>query len=170
MKHKNDFTLRRGVFWQIPKHHVLLLFILLFFGYNGMYAKELKQNNKLPGHDLLFEENKSQFETGLMFKASDTQAFYSFLKGAINVSLPDLKNEMTLSYQMKFLGANSYTSIKGEEKTINRQFVIRNYNYPKRKNFRCFFFKEMLCEEFWNHIDANFHESLEDLKYVSNEF
>ena len=94
MKQKNDFIKRCDVFWQIPKHYVFLSFILLLFGYDGMYAKELNNNDKLPGQTLLFEENKGQFETGIMFKALDRQAHYSFLKGAVNVSLPNLKNEM----------------------------------------------------------------------------
>jgi hypothetical protein len=165
MKQKNNFIKRCDVFWQIPKHYVFLSFILLLFGYDVMYAKELNNNDKLPGQTLLFEENKGQFETGIMFKALDRQAHYSFLKGAVNVSLPNLKNEMALAYQMKFLGANSSTSIKGEEKTINPQFGIRNYITEKGKISDVSFFKEILYEELWDRIDANFHNSMEGLKY-----
>jgi hypothetical protein len=87
------------------------------------------------------------------------------LKGAVNVSLPNLKNEMAPAYQMKFLGANSSTSIKGEEKTINPQFGIRNYITEKGKISDVSFFKEILYEELWDRIDANFHNSMEGLKY-----
>jgi hypothetical protein len=77
----------------------------------------------------------------------------------------NLKNEMAPAYQMKFLGANSSTSIKGEEKTINPQFGIRNYITEKGKISDVSFFKEILYEELWDRIDANFHNSMEGLKY-----
>ena len=82
------------------------------------------------------------------------------MKNAVDVSLPNLKNEIVPGYQMKFLGANSSASIKGEGKTINPQFGIRNYITEKGKISDVSFFKEVLYEELWDHIDANFHNSL----------
>ena len=81
------------------------------------------------------------------FNASD---HYSFLKNAVDVSLPNLKNEIVPGYQMKFLGANSSASIKGEGKTINPQFGIRNYITEKGKISDVSFFKEVLYEDALN--------------------
>ena len=164
MKQKNDSIRKCGDFWQVPKHYIYPLLVLLLFGYHSIYAKK-PNNNTLPEQTLLFEENKGQFETGIIFKALDRQAHYSFLKHAIDVSLPNLKNEMAPAYKMKFLGANSASIPKGEEKTINPQFGIRNYITENAKISNVPFFKEILYEELWNHIDASFYNSMEGLKY-----
>ena len=164
MKQKNDFARKCGDFWQVPKHYIYPLLVLLLFGFHSTYAKE-PNNNKLPEQTLLFEENKGQFATGIKFKALDKQAHYSFLKNAIDVSLPNLKNEMAPAYKMKFLGANATSILKGEDKTINPQFGIRNYITENGKISNVPFFKEILYEELWNHIDASFYNSMEGLKY-----
>ena len=164
MKQKNDFVRKCGDFCQVPKHYIYPLLVLFLFGFHSTYAKE-PNNNKLPEQTLLFEESKGQFATGIKFKALDRQAHYSFLKNAIDVSLPNLKNEMAPAYKMKFLGANATSILKGEDKTINPQFGIRNYITENGKISNVPFFKEILYEELWNHIDASFYNSMEGLKY-----
>ena len=88
------FRIKRGENHQILKRKIILFWGWMIFSFGGVYGNVLNNTPTLPNQTLLFEENKGQFETGIMFKALDRQAHYSFLKNAVDVSLPNLKNEI----------------------------------------------------------------------------
>jgi hypothetical protein len=137
------FRIKRDENHLILKRKIILFLGWMILSFGSVYGNERNNTPELPNQTLLFEENKGQFETGIMFKALDRQAHYTFLKGAVNVSLPNLKNEIVPGYQMKFLGANSSARIKGREKQSTPNLALET-TLPKKGKFQMFLFSKRL--------------------------
>lgn len=79
------FRIKRDENHLILKRKIILFLGWMILSFGGVYGNEWNNTPTLPNQTLLFEENKGQFETGIMFKALDRQAHYTFLKSAVNV-------------------------------------------------------------------------------------
>lgn len=147
----------------------LFCFVLLLYGHlyaqHATASKEPELNERSEKMleaikpNLLFEENRGQFDAEYRYKALDRQASYFFMDREVRTVVEKADGKSAFTYSLKFVEPLAKSVIKGQE--LGKDFRRGTVNYLTSGGMLSDIpnYKKLRYENVWKSIDALFQDS-----------